>query len=394
MNFVRHSRPLVAALIFTLLPLGAGQQSACARAATTEASTHGHDAEAVKLAPADLARTGIELGTAGAWLIASTLRVPGQLVLNAERSAHIVVPLDSTVRKLPVALGATVKAGAALATLDSRELADLSAAFLSAKARLTLAGVSLKREQTLWEQKISAEQDYLAAQHAHAEAQIEQAQARQKLLAVGLDEPALRSMTQRADGTLAGYELKAPISGTLIAKDVTLGEAVAAGTKLFEVADLSTVWLEMSVFPQDLGALALGQRVQVTSTGQVRSTSGAISYIQALASPGSRAVLVRVVLDNPDGEWRPGLAVTAEIVTAESNVAVVVPRDAVQTYEGRQVVFVEGAAGLTPLPVTIGRGDARQLEVVAGLTAGQRYVVKNSFLVKAELSKGEAAHED
>ncbi len=353
-----------------------------------------HHEQPVKLGAEQLEKAGIEISTAGPGHIASTLDLPGQLVLDADHTAHIVARFDGTMREVRASLGDPVKAGAVLAVLDSRELADLSATYLSSSSRLDLALLTLKREQALWEQKISAEQDFLAAKQAYAEAQIELRQSRQKLKAFGIDDGGIARITSQSDGSLARFEIKAPTAGVIIEKDVTLGEAVAANDKLFQVADLSTVWLDISVFPKDLAFVAVGQRVRVSASGIKDSTTGVITYIQPLANVANRAVLARVVLKNPDGQWRPGLFVTARAVIGESDVPVMVAKDALQSYESKSVVFVDSPEGLTPRPVTPGRSDGVSVEIVAGLEAGERYVAKNSFVVKSELSKGEAAHED
>lgn len=353
-----------------------------------------HHEELIKLSAEQLAHAGIELDTAKSGRIASSMDLPGKIVLNADSTAHVLAQFDGTVREVRVSLGASIKVGDVLAVLDSSELADLNAAYLSSSTRLELAQLTLKREQALWEQKISAEQDFLTAKHAYAEAQIEQRQARQKLKAYGIDEATLTGATRRPDANLARFEIKAPAGGSVIAKDVTLGEAAAATDKLFEIADLSTVWLDISVFIKDLSSVTLGQVVDVTASGIHESTTGTITYIQPLANTTNRAVLARVVLKNPDGRWRPGMSVTAKAITSEADVPVAVTKDAIQSYEAKQVVFVETAEGIMPRPVTLGRNDGVSVEILAGLKAGERYVVKNSFVLKSELSKKESTDED
>ena len=191
-----------------------------------------HSEQPIKLSAQQREHAGIEIVVAAPGRIASTLELPGQLVLNADRTAHIVAQFDGTVREVRVSLGASVEAGAVLAVIASRELADLSATYLSSSARLELAALTLKREQALWEQKISAEQDFLAAKQSYAEAQIEQRQAKQKLKAFGVDDGALARVAGRNDASLARFEIKAPIAGAIIEKDVTLGEAVMQNNSL------------------------------------------------------------------------------------------------------------------------------------------------------------------
>ncbi len=353
----------------------------------------GHAEEAVKLTPLQLEHAGVTLTTAAAGTITMRLELPGQILLNGDRVAHVVPRVDGTVQQVRKGLGDEVKAGETLAVLESRELADLSAAYLAANARVSLALLTLKREEGLWREKISPEQDYLGAKQALAEAQIEQRQALQKLKAVGLSDAAVTSLHRQSGNSLARYEVTAPLAGTVIEKHVTLGETVTAADQLFTLADLSSVWVDLSVYARDLAAINKGQTVRITVIGVPTPAEGVIDYVQPLANTDTRAVLARIVLDNRDGRWRPGLTVTAEVQTSESPAAVVVAKEAVQSFEGRPVVFVESPAGLVPRPVKIGREDLQEIEILHGLTPGERYVVSNSFVVKSELSKGEAAHE-
>lgn len=361
------------------------------REAPRKEHAEGQEAGArISLTSEQIAQAGIIVATAGPGTLISTLELPGQIVLNADREVHIVPRIGGTVSEVRKVLGDQVAAGETMAVLESRDLADLNATYLAAEARVSLAQITFQREEVLWRQKISAEQDYLTAKQALAEARIDQRQARQKLQALGLGDAAFASLQKHADNVLTRFEVVAPIAGTVIEKHLTVGEVVDTTQPLFTIADLRTVWVDLSVYPKDLPLVDVGQAVTVAASGTDAKVAGTIAYVQPLASTDTRAVLARVVLDNTDRRWRPGLFVTARVAASETQVAVLIPKVAVQTLATGPVVFVADEQGFEPRPVQLGRSDAESLEIVSGLQPGERYVAANSFMLKSELGKGEA----
>jgi len=151
----------------------------------------------------------------------------------------------------------------------------------------------------------------------------------------------------------------------------------------------ASVWVDLAVYQKDLGRIRVGQRVHIDAVGEGPAAEGAISYITPSVDQVTRTATARVVLPNSERKFLPGMFVTAhalEVVDA----AVAVPRDAIQTLAGQTCVFVEAPEGLVRRPVTLGREGTELVEIVSGLKPGERIVVKNSFLVKAELAKHEA----
>ena len=193
--------------------------------------------------------------------------------------------------------------------------------------------------------------------------------------------------------SLAPYELKTLIDGVIIEKHLTRGEAVSRESEAFVVADLSTVWVDLSVYQKDLPRVRLGQPARVHAGESVPDADGQISYITPSVDQLTRTATARVVLPNPDGRWRPGMFVTARAFQPIA-VPLAIPHPAVQTVEGRAVVFVESAKGVEPRAVTLGREGGEQVEVLSGLSPGERFAATKTFLLKAELGKGEAEHED
>jgi cobalt-zinc-cadmium efflux system membrane fusion protein len=194
--------------------------------------------------------------------------------------------------------------------------------------------------------------------------------------------------------SLTVYELKAPISGTIIERQISLGEYASEQKPAFVVADLSSIWVDLSIYRQDLRRVRLNDQVLIDPDDGRSEIKGTISYIAPIGSSETQTALARVVLPNPDGRLRPSLFVTARLILAARDVAVAVRRSAIQTLENRTIVFVrEDSDKIEARPVELGESDPQFVEIKAGLSAGEHYVAENSFVVKAEMGKGGAEHD-
>ena len=212
----------------------------------------------------------------------------------------------------------------------------------------------------------------------------------------------LGSVVQRGDvlalvhsnESLAEYSIVAPTRGTVVAQDAAVGQAVDHESVLYTVADLSTVWVDFPIYPQNVGRIRIGQRVRVRSeSGPPLSGIGTIRYVGPLLEQDTRVSYGRVVLDNQDRRWQPGLYVACAVTVENLAVPIAVPEDAiVRLREGPAVFRAEGTL-FEPQPVAVGRSDGHTTEIVSGLEPGARIVVRQAFLLKAELGKGEAGHE-
>lgn len=193
--------------------------------------------------------------------------------------------------------------------------------------------------------------------------------------------------------SLAPYELKTLTDGTIIEKHLTRGEAVDRDRQCFVIADLQTVWVDLSIYQKDLERVRVGQTVRVRASQMGPQAEGTLSYITPGVDQTTRTATARVVLPNPDGRWRPGMFVTARALEPV-DVPLAVPTSALQTVGGRPTVFVVKDDRVEPYPVTLGRQGEQTAEVLAGLQGSETLVATNSFLFKAELGKGEAEHEE
>jgi cobalt-zinc-cadmium efflux system membrane fusion protein len=195
--------------------------------------------------------------------------------------------------------------------------------------------------------------------------------------------------------SLTAYDLKAPIGGTIIDRQISLGEYASEQKPAFVVADLSTVWVDLSIYRQDLRRVHLGDEVLIDPDDGRGEIRGSISYVAPVGSSDTQTALARIVLPNPDGRLRPGLFVTARLVLAKRDVKVAVRVSAIQMLENKTVVFVrEEGDKIEARPVELGESDPGFVEIKAGLSVGERYVAENSFVVKAEMGKGEGDHHD
>jgi membrane fusion protein, heavy metal efflux system len=190
----------------------------------------------------------------------------------------------------------------------------------------------------------------------------------------------------QGDESLAPFAVKTLIPGTVIEKHVTLGEAVGRNTVAYVVSDLGSVWVELTIFQRDLDRVKVGQTAEIM-VGHDSRGEGTISYITPVLVESTRSATARVVLGNSRGRWRPGMFVTGKIAIDDRPGDLVIPRTALESFEGRAVVFVQTPDGFVPRPVELGRMDRNSAEVLGGLSSGERYIRRGGFTIKAELQK-------
>lgn len=194
--------------------------------------------------------------------------------------------------------------------------------------------------------------------------------------------------------SLTDYEIHAPMRGTIVSRDVAVGQNVDHESVLYTVADLSTVWVDIALYPQLAGQVRRGQPVRIRSgSGESIVASGTLDYVGPLLEQDTRVSYGRVVLANPGGRWAPGLYVTAAITVDRLRAQVVVPEEAIVRTSRGPAVFRADGATFELQPVVPGRSDGEWTEIVEGLETGARIVTRNAYLLKAELGKSEATHD-
>jgi membrane fusion protein, heavy metal efflux system len=187
--------------------------------------------------------------------------------------------------------------------------------------------------------------------------------------------------------SLQPYEVKAEIDGTVINKDIALGEFVDPSKTIFVVADLQTVWVDFSIYRQESESLQVGQTILIQPSESAEKIESTISYISPFGTENTQTTLARAVVPNSKGQLRPGLFVEGEVILEEVRVPVAVKASALQNFEEKPVVFVAVGKGFEVREVAIGARDDEHVEIKSGIAPGEKYAAENSFLLKSELAR-------
>lgn len=312
-----------------------------------------------------------------------TLQLPATIEGDPQATQAVSAAISGRIVALNRNLGQSVGRGQTLAIVESREAAQLQGEVQATRARLALANSNLAREERLFAQRVSPEQDVIAARTTATEAKIAYQLAQQQVSAAG-----------GGGGQLNRIAIAAPISGQVIARSVILGQTVAADAELYRIANLSSVSLSFNLRPADAGRIRPGAIVSIDAPG--RQATGKISFVSPALDPATRLVPAIAILDNRAGQWRVGEAVTATIALAgdSGDTSISVPSSAVQTVEGKSVIFVRTKGGFAAVPVVLGDRAGANVIVRSGLKDTEQIAITNSFSLKSEIGKGEAGHED
>jgi cobalt-zinc-cadmium efflux system membrane fusion protein len=192
--------------------------------------------------------------------------------------------------------------------------------------------------------------------------------------------------------SLERYEVRSGIAGTVLVKNLALGEFVRQQDDLYVIADLSTVWADFDVYRRLADRIRPGVAVTFESAPESAPMTALIEWVSPIGAPLTQTLLARAVLDNSSGSWRPGMFVNGHVAVATVHAGVAVDRRALQTLEGRPVIFVRNGDVYTARSVSIGLDAGRFIEIVSGLKAGEEYVVENSFIIKSALGAGNVEH--
>ncbi|MFC5548317.1 efflux RND transporter periplasmic adaptor subunit [Massilia aerilata] len=387
---------LLAALILWRQPAAPGAQTGEHAA---HKDSHGHDdrhpdeaapggqedERAVPMSAAQIKANGIAVEPAGPATIQERLHLPAEIRVDAERSVAIGAPVEGIAQSVLVQAGAAVRRGQALVTIQSPDAAAWRAELASAQARLALAKTAYQREKTLWEERISARQDLEAAQTALKEAEIAAQAARQRLDALGI----------AADGKVSSIvTVRAPLDGVVIEKPAVAGQAVDAGKPLLTIADLSRVWVEAAVPADSLAQVGPGMPARISVNALPGALDGTVSFVGPVLGEATRMATARIALPNQARKLRPGMLATVDLLGPPAQAPVTVASDAIQTIHEHDFVFVRTPTGFQAREVSVGRSDGKRTEIVTGMAAGASYAAAGSFLLKAELGKSEAGHDD
>lgn len=368
--------PLAFLLALPLLAAGCSDKSE-KQVAEPKEETHEEAEGLILLTPEQVAASGIEVAQPAAGG-EGVLTLPATIEGDPQATQAVSAAIGGRIVALNYNLGQSVRRGAVLALIESAEAAGLRAEVEAAQARAALARSELRREERLFKLKVSPERDLLAARAAITEANIALRLARQQLSATGA-----------GGGALNRIAIVAPIGGQVTARHAVLGQTVAADAELFRLSNLGRVAINLSLSPEDAGKISVGMPVEVR--GGTRRGTARLSFLSPVLDEATRLVPAVAMLDNQGGRWRPGETVTVALPTGPAAGGYRIPEAALQAVEGRTMVFARTKRGFRALPVRVvsrGGGSA----VVEGLSGQEAIATEGSFILKAELGKGEAGH--
>jgi membrane fusion protein, heavy metal efflux system len=397
-----HRKTLQTILWLTLL--SATVQIGCTRTPPTT--------PAVNSSPTPAAQnSAIELEIVTPQSIAGVIPATGKILVLEDRMAVIGPVNEGRIVRLYAGQGTRVRKGQKLAELESADidqaeadylkaLADYENALRSSAAEVKLAQESYDRNKQLYEQKITAGKNLQSAEHelevakASRESSINGTKAaltaaRRHLLILGISDATIDALAKKTD-LAATFSLNSPIDGIVVERNATVGASVGTDANLFKIVDLSRVWIDADVFEKDLPRVRPGQDVKLTVTAFPQSTfSGKVILINSVLDPETRTVKVRTEVGNPDGRLKPDMFANVQIVTDVNRAAISIPQSAVLNDEGKTVVFVADNNGYQKRQVQAGIQNNGRVEIVDGLTAGDKVVVKGNYLLLEQSKPGQ-----
>jgi cobalt-zinc-cadmium efflux system membrane fusion protein len=354
-----------------------------------------HQTRVVRLSPEAVAAAGLSFAVAESKPLTGALNASARLTLTQQGVGRVSARVAGRVESVKVTLGEKVKKGQVLAVIESAELGQARADYLSARTKAGVAESTYEREKQLFEKGISAEQDARQAESGLAVAKGELDASDAKLHAFGLSEAEIKALKANEHYS-SEFPIRSPIDGTVIEIDASPGLSVDGTKQLFTVGELTNLWAIIDIFEQQLPEVHVGQAVQLKVAAVPDATfAGRVEYVADLVEEKSRTIEVRVAVPNVNAKLKPGMFATARLETqravdggATQN-AVVVPREAVQKISDESVVFVPGEANtFEAIEVELGETTADHAVIRAGLEAGAKVVVRGAFILKSELSKG------
>ena len=352
------------------------------------------EGDVVALTDDQIESMGLKMGLLEPKVIALTLARRGQIILHPDGAAQVLTKMSGVTKETKKNLGDYVKAGDVLAILESQSMADAKAEYLASLNKEGLAHINLEREIRLFNKRISPKQDYFNAQALFRETKINTELAKQKLKASGLNEKDIQSLAQGKDLDLRMFEVRAPMDGIVIGRHITKGKLIDEKTLIYEIADLSTVWVEIGIYPQDLAMVKEGQSALVQSPFDTLSNEAKVFYLSPVVENENMLTVAMAELNNVDWKWKPGMFVNVDIAVANVPVNMAVSKHAVQNIEGKNCLFIKGSKGFEKRFVAVGKSDNEFVEILDGVNCNDACVVNNALLLKAEMGKSAIEDDD
>ncbi len=345
----------------------------------------------------------IETETVAPQSIAGTILATGKILVSEDRMANIGPVHEGRLVRLYAGQGSNVKKGQKLADLESADIDQAEADYLKALAdyenarrtsvaEVKLAQATYDRTKMLYEKTITAGKNLQAAEHdlevakALADSTVAGTRAaltaaRRHLRILGLKESDVDALVNKPN-LAAVFSLTSPIGGIVVERNATIGATVGTDANLFKIIDISRVWIDANVFEKDLERVRRGQEVKVSVPAFPGSSfAGKVILISSVVDPETRTVKVRTEVPNPDSKLKPDMFANVEIITDMHRTAISIPQSALLNDGGQTVVFVAAGSDYQKRTVTAGIQSNDRVEILDGLQAGDKVVVKGNYLL-------------
>jgi cobalt-zinc-cadmium efflux system membrane fusion protein len=322
----------------------------------------------------------------------SPLGLTGEIRFDERRVTHVAPSTEAMVRAVRVSLGQRVQAGAALVELESVALGEAQSQYLEARGALELARRAAERAESLHQEKIASEKEWLQARSDHETAEIRTQAAREKLVRLGLSAGEVEALPAR--GATAGrgtLVLRAPSAGVVLEMHAVPGELVRPDQSILTVGDLSDLWLWADLYEDQLGRVVTSEKGGLRAGVTVKAYPGevfpgSVDFVGPTMDERTRTVKVRIAVRNPAGKLRSGMFAAVQLYLPGEEEALALPRAAILSDEGRSFVFVHRQGEYyMRRPVQTGRASLDWIEVTSGLAGGETVVSSGAFLLKSDV---------
>lgn len=347
--------------------------------------------EIIALTPDQIADCQIEILKVSPATLQQTFSVPAKITVNELRQAVVVAKAPGIVSKVSKNIGDAVQVDDILAVLESKEIAEAKAAYITAVKREALATKTLSAEEILKEKKISSEQNYLQILLAAEEARLNLEIAVQQLFLLGMNTTDLHQLMKDGRNGLCCYPIKANMNGVIIEKNINLGSRIGSDQEVYKIADLDTVWVELGLYANSLIQIKPGHKIFLRPIKENYPRAQAeITHVSPVIDEHTRTATAIALLSNTSREWCPGSFVRAEVVALEFLAPTAVLKEAIQEIEGKTYLFVKHPEGFEKREVKTGRSDKVYIEILSGVEPKTPYAASNAFILKAEHGKKDA----
>jgi len=374
-------------------------------AGQTQAEEAGHEHQHLDVPQEKQKAWGVRVGQVESQTLSSRITLPGVITLNQNKTAHVTSFVHGQIAKLSVDLGSKVRKGQTIVVINSPDFAQIQADFLQTRAAYNLSHIEYERAQALWKNDAVGENELLRRQAEHEKLSSEYGALGSKLHSLGISHKQIEELIQKCalveeeeykcDIANPNLSVLAPLSGTVIFRNVILGQHIEPEETLFTVSDLNTVWVVLDAYEKDIPFINKESLIHIYSDlYSDRHFHGKITYISDLIDEKLRTLKIRVEVDNSEGYLKPNMYIQGIIENATSDGELLaVPDAAIQNLEGEKIVFVQEKDDVFAVRhVRLGNKVGANRIILAGLEKGEWIATKGAFTLKSEISKGTFGH--